>query len=79
MVALCAVFLNVIFGVQPPGCSPGSTSAGPSSTSPIDLPFAISPVVDALMYMLLFGRQGFLGAMAQRSRLPLVFNFTGLC
>ena len=62
-VAPVSVILNVIFGVAAAWAItrfrfPGRTLL----TTIIDLPFAISPVVAGLMFVLLFGRNGYLGS-----------------
>ena len=36
----------------------------------IDLPFAVSPVISGMVFVLLFGRQGFLGPWVARARHP---------
>lgn len=78
-VAPIAVVLNVIFGVAAAWLLtrfrfPGRTLL----TSLIDLPFAISPVVAGLMFMLLFGMQGFLGPWLKGHGIQLVFAWPGL-
>jgi sulfate transport system permease protein len=78
-VAPCVVFLNTIFGVAAAWLLTRFNFPGRAFiTSLIDLPFAISPVVAALMYMLLFGLQGFWGKWLSEHNFPLVFNFTGI-
>lgn len=61
-VAPVAVVLNIVFGISAAWAIsrfrfPGRTLL----TTLIDLPFAISPVVAGLMFVLLFGLQGFFG------------------
>lgn len=78
-VAPIAVVLNVIFGVAAAWVLtrfrfPGRTLL----TSFIDLPFAISPVVAGLMFMLLFGMQGFMGPWLKAHGIQLVFAWPGL-
>ena len=62
VVAPTAVAFNVVFGVAAAWLIarfrfPGRTLL----TAMIDLPFAVSPVVAGLVFVLLFGRQGYLG------------------
>src|SRR4051794_2736139 len=62
-VAPTAVVLNVVFGVAAAWLIarfrfPGRTLL----TTLIDLPFSVSPVVAGLMFVLIFGLQGHLGA-----------------
>jgi sulfate/thiosulfate transport system permease protein len=44
----------------------------------IDLPFAVSPVVAGLMFVLLFGRQGWLGPQLQAWGLKIIFSWPSL-
>ena len=44
----------------------------------IDLPFAVSPVIAGLIYMLLFGRQGFLGEWLGDHDLQIMFAIPGI-
>jgi len=78
-VAPVAVILNVVFGVAAAWLLtkfrfPGRTFL----TSLIDLPFAISPVVAGLMFMLLFGLQGYLGPWLRDHGIKLAFAYPGL-
>lgn len=44
----------------------------------IDLPFAVSPVIAGLIYMLLFGRQGFFGEWLGDNDLQIMFAIPGI-
>jgi sulfate transport system permease protein len=44
----------------------------------IDLPFAVSPVIAGLIYMLLFGRQGFLGDWLGENDIQIMFAVPGI-
>jgi sulfate transport system permease protein len=44
----------------------------------IDLPFAVSPVISGLVFVLLFGRQGFLGDWVADNNLRIVFAVPGI-
>lgn len=44
----------------------------------IDLPFAVSPVVSGLIYVLLFGAQGWLGPWLQEHDIRLIFAVPGI-
>ena len=44
----------------------------------IDLPFAISPVISGLIYVLLFGMQGWFGHWLQERDISIVFAFPGI-
>lgn len=44
----------------------------------IDLPFAVSPVIAGLIYMLLFGRQGFFGGWLNEHDVQIMFAVPGI-
>jgi sulfate transport system permease protein len=44
----------------------------------VDLPFAVSPVVSGLVFVLLFGAQGFLGAWLAARGIQIVFALPGI-
>src|SRR6187431_2642403 len=44
----------------------------------IDLPFAVSPVIAGLIYMLLFGRQGFFGSWLGDHDIQIMFAVPGI-
>lgn len=44
----------------------------------IDIPFSVSPVVAGLIFLLLFGRQGYFGDWLSAHDIKIVFNTTGL-
>lgn len=78
-VACIAVFLNVIFGLA------ASWSIGKFSffgkqliTTLIDLPLTVSPVVAGLVYVLVFGRQTFLGKWLTDHGIPIIFATPGV-
>lgn len=78
-VAPLAVALNVVFGVAVAWAIarfrfPGRTLL----MSLIDLPFAVSPVVAGLIFVLIFGRQGFLGPWLETLGLKIIFATPGL-
>jgi sulfate transport system permease protein len=47
-------------------------------TTLIDLPFAVSPVISGLVFVLLFGRQGFLGPWMATQDFRIVFAVPGI-
>jgi sulfate transport system permease protein len=47
-------------------------------TTLIDLPFAVSPVISGLVFVLLFGRQGFLGPWIAGQDFRIVFAVPGI-
>jgi sulfate transport system permease protein len=44
----------------------------------IDLPFAVSPVIAGMVFVLLFGRQGFVGSWVEAVDFPIVFAVPGI-
>jgi sulfate transport system permease protein len=44
----------------------------------IDLPFAVSPVVAGLIYLLVFGRQGWLGPWLMEHDIKIIFAIPGI-
>jgi sulfate transport system permease protein len=44
----------------------------------IDLPFAVSPVISGMVFILLFGRQGYLGPWAAEHDIRIVFAVPGI-
>jgi sulfate transport system permease protein len=44
----------------------------------IDLPFSVSPVVTGLLFVLLFGAQGFLGPWLQAHEIKIIFAVPGM-
>ena len=47
-------------------------------TTLIDLPFAVSPVISGMVFVLLFGRQGFLGPWLAEHDMKVVFAIPGI-
>jgi sulfate transport system permease protein len=47
-------------------------------TTLIDLPFAVSPVISGMVFVLLFGRQGFLGPWVAEHDIRIVFAVPGI-
>jgi sulfate transport system permease protein len=62
LTAAIAVPANVVFGVAAAWCIAKFNFRGKSIlTTLIDLPFAVSPVISGLIYVLVFGLQGWMG------------------
>ena len=62
LTAAIAVPANLVFGVAASWCIAKFKFPGKSLlTTLIDLPFAVSPVISGLVYVLVFGAQGWLG------------------
>jgi sulfate/thiosulfate transport system permease protein len=79
MVVPLAVLANLVFGVAAAWVIarfrfPGRTVL----TALIDLPFAVSPVVAGLMFVLIFGLQGWLGPWLREHNLKIIFATPGL-
>ncbi len=78
-VAPVAVALNIVFGLAAAWALarfrfPGRTLL----LSLIDLPFAVSPVVAGLMFVLLFGMNGYLGPWLASMGIRVIFAVPGL-
>ncbi len=79
VVAPAAVFCNVIFGVAAAWTVTRFHFRGRTLlVALIDLPFAISPVVAGLMFVLLFGATGFFGPWLRDHGLQIMFTVPGL-
>src|SRR5262245_54428024 len=79
IVAPIAVAANVLFGVAAAWAIarfrfPGRTLL----TSLIDLPFSVSPVVAGLIFVLIFGLQGYLGPWLRAHDIKIIFALPGL-
>ena len=62
LVAAIAVPLNLVFGVAAAWSIAKFSFPGKNAlTTLIDLPFSVSPVVSGLIYVLVFGLQGWFG------------------
>ncbi len=74
-----AVPLNLIFGLGAAWAIAKFDFPGKNALiTLIDLPFAVSPVISGLIFILLFGRQGYLGPWLGEHDLRVVFAFPGL-
>jgi sulfate transport system permease protein len=79
LTAAIAVPLNLIFGLAAAWAVakfdfPGKTAL----VTLIDLPFSVSPVVSGLIYVLLFGAQGWFGAWLAAHDIQILFAVPGL-
>ena len=80
---LIAVFisvpLNLVFGVAAAWCVSKYEFRGKSLlVTLIDLPFSVSPVIAGLIYVLLFGAQGYFGEWLQDRDIQIVFAVPGI-
>jgi sulfate/thiosulfate transport system permease protein len=78
-VAAISVSLNLVFGVIAAWAItkfefPGKTML----ISLIDLPFSVSPVISGLVFVLLFGAQGFFGSLLQAHDIQVLFAVPGI-
>lgn len=74
-----SVPLNLIFGVIAAYAVAKFDFWGKSFlVSLIDLPFAISPVISGLIYVLIFGLQGWLGGALQSAGIKIIFAIPGI-
>jgi sulfate/thiosulfate transport system permease protein len=80
IVTLIAVVTNSIFGLLAAWALTKFEFWGKSIVlTLIDLPFAVSPVISGLIFVLLFGMQGLLGEWMMDNNLPaIVFNVPGI-
>lgn len=77
--ALVAVPLNLVFGVAAAWCIAKYEFKGKSFlTTLIDLPFSVSPVVAGLIYVLVFGAQGWFGPWLAEHDIKIVFAVPGI-
>src|SRR5205823_132661 len=78
-VAAIAVPLNVLFGVAAAWSIAKFEFRGKSLlTTLIDLPFSVSPVVAGLLFVLLFGLQGYFGEWLRDHGIKILFATPGL-
>ncbi|CCD89310.1 sulfate/thiosulfate permease W protein (ABC superfamily, membrane) [Bradyrhizobium sp. ORS 285] len=78
-VAAVSVGTNLVFGLAAAWAIakfdfPGKTFL----ITLIDLPFSVSPVISGLVFVLLFGAQGFFGPWLQSHNLQILFAFPGI-
>jgi sulfate transport system permease protein len=79
VVAPTAVVLNLIFGVACAWAVARFRFPGRALLlTLIDLPFSVSPVVAGLMFVLLFGLQGYFGPWLREHGLKIIFATPGL-
>jgi sulfate/thiosulfate transport system permease protein len=79
LVAATSVGLNLVFGLVAAWAIAKFDFAGKTLLiTLIDLPFSVSPVISGLVFVLLFGAQGFFGASLQAHNLQVLFAFPGI-
>ena len=77
--AIIAVPLNLVFGVAAAWTIAKFDFRGKSIlVTLIDLPFSVSPVISGLIYVLIFGLQGWFGPWLQEHDLKVIFAVPGI-
>ena len=77
--AAIAVPLNLVFGVAASWCIAKFEFRGKSILlTLIDLPFSVSPVISGLIYVLMFGAQGWFGPWLQAHDIKILFAVPGI-
>ncbi|MGH6737655.1 MAG: sulfate ABC transporter permease subunit CysW [Bradyrhizobium sp.] len=79
LVAAISVGTNLVFGLAAAWAITKFDFRGKTLLiSLIDLPFSVSPVISGLIFVLLFGAQGFLGPFLQDHHVQVLFAVPGL-
>jgi sulfate/thiosulfate transport system permease protein len=79
LVAAIAVPANVVFGLAASWAIAKFEFEGKSVLNTlIDLPFPVSPVISGLIYVLLFGAQGYFGPYLQSHHIQIIFALPGI-
>ena len=79
LVAVISVPSNMIFGVAAAWAVAKFDFKGKSFlVTLIDLPFSVSPIISGLVYILLFGGQGYFGPWLQQYGIEIVFALPGI-
>lgn len=79
LVAAISVPLNTIFGIAAAWwISKYDFRGKPVLITLIELPFSVSPVVSGLVFVLLFGAQGWFGEWLQERDIEIIFALPGL-
>lgn len=79
LITAIAVPLNLVFGVSAAWAIAKFEFKGKALlTTLVDLPFSVSPVVAGLIYVLVFGAQGWLGPWLQAHDIQIIFAVPGI-
>jgi sulfate/thiosulfate transport system permease protein len=79
LTAAIAVPLNLLFGIAAAWAIAKFEFRGKSLLiTLIDLPFAVSPVISGLIYVLLFGLRGWLGPWLDEHNIKIIFSVPGI-
>ncbi len=77
--AAIAVPMNLVFGVAAAWCIAKYEFRGKAFlTTLVDLPFSVSPVVAGLIYVLMFGAQGWFGPWLAAHDIKIIFAVPGI-
>jgi len=78
-VAALVVPINLVFGLAAAWLIARFEFRGRGVlTSLLDLPFSVSPVISGMIFVLLFGAQGYLGHWAMKHDLKIIFALPGI-
>src|SRR5262245_710653 len=79
LIAAISVSLNLVFGVIAAWAIAKFEFTGKTFlVTLIDLPFSVSPVISGLVFVLLFGAQGFFGPWLQAHDIRILFAVPGI-
>jgi sulfate transport system permease protein len=79
LITAIAVPLNLVFGVSAAWAIAKFEFRGKAVlTTLVDLPFSVSPVVAGLIYVLVFGAQGWFGPWLQANDIKVIFAVPGI-
>ena len=79
LIAVLAVPLNLVFGVAAAWAITKFDFRGKQLLiSLIDLPFSVSPVISGLVFVLVFGAQGWLGPWLSEHGIKIIFDVPGM-
>jgi len=77
--AAIAVPMNLVFGIAAAWCIAKYEFRGKAFlTTLVDLPFSVSPVVAGLIYVLMFGAQGWFGPWLAEHDIKIIFAVPGI-
>jgi sulfate/thiosulfate transport system permease protein len=79
LVAAISVTINLVFGLIAAWAITRFEFAGKGLlVTLIDLPFSVSPVISGLVFVLLFGAQGYFGTLLQAHDIAVIFALPGI-
>jgi sulfate/thiosulfate transport system permease protein len=79
LIASIAVPVNLVFGIAAAWCIAKFEFAGKNLLiTLIDLPFAVSPVIAGMIFVLLWGAHGWLGSWLQEQDIKIIFAVPGM-